>query len=107
MNVYVSTNKDPYVYAQYNGTLHFSNKAETYGTVGLGLLATGCLLVFVPIFIIYKNKQNEVREFAEFMNSNKSVSNYFNRTGDESKLEMTDIRQTSKDESFKNIAKRI
>jgi hypothetical protein len=95
------------VYAQYNGTLHFSHKAETYGTVGVWLMASAILLVLVPVFIIYRNKQNEVREFSEFMNVNKSVSNYFNRSGDESKLELTDIRQTTKDESFKNVAKRI
>lgn len=95
------------MYAQYNGTMHFSHKAETYGTVGVWLIASAILLVLVPVFIIYKNKQNEVREFSEFNNVNKSVSNYFNHSGDESKLEMTDIRQTTKDESFKNIAKRI
>lgn len=70
-------------------------------------MATAILLVLVPVFIVYKNKQNEGRDLSEFMNVNKSVSNYFNRSGDESKLEMTDIRQTTKDESFKNVAKRI
>jgi hypothetical protein len=70
-------------------------------------MATAILLVLVPVFIIYKNKQNKGREFSDFMNVNKSVSNYFNCSGDESKLELTDIRHTTKEESFKNIAKRI
>jgi len=87
--------------------LHFSNKAKTYGNVGVWLMATVILLVLVPVFIKYKYKQNEGREFSDFMNVNKSVSNYFNRSGDESKLELTDIRNTTKEESFKNVAKRI
>ena len=70
-------------------------------------MATAMLLVLVPVFIVYKNKRSEGRDFSDFANVNKSVSNYFNRSGDESKLEMTDIRQSPKEESFKNVAKRI
>ena len=95
------------MFAKYNGTLNFSNKAQTYGTVGVWLMATAMLLVLVPVFIVYKNKRSQARDFSDFANVNKSVSNYFNHSGDESKLEMTDIRQSPKQESFKNVAKRI
>jgi len=106
IHVYVSTNKDPYVFALYNGTLHFSKKSQTYGAAAIWLIATSITLVFVPMIIIYKNKRNENPEF-DINNINKSISDYFNRSGDDSKLEMTQIRQTSKEESFKNLGQRI
>jgi len=107
ISVYVSTNKDPYVYAQYNGTMHFSNKAKTYLNVGVWLLAISCLLVLVPIFIIYKNKQSEPRDLTVFGNVQRIESSYFNLSGDQSKLELTQIMKSTGDESFKNVAKRI
>jgi len=67
-------------------------------------------LVISVIFIFYKNKPNLNKDenyHNKFEMHNKSESNYFNRSGDESKLEMTDIIKYTKDESFKNIAKRI
>lgn len=114
--MYVSTSKDPYVYAQYNGTLHFSNKAQSYGTAGIWLIAIATSLALVPIFIIYKNKQkyqrqrNSELEGYEGKNSitnRTNQSNYFNRSADESKLEMNDLHPLTKEEDeLKYLAKR-
>lgn len=104
------------MYAQFNGTLHFSNQAQSYGTAGIWLIATSITLVIVPIFIIYKNKQNQGNGFSHLdghderrvgdQHNRSNQSNYFNRSGDDSKLEMNDLQLTMKEETPNNGPKK-
>jgi hypothetical protein len=55
INVYVSTTRDPYVWANYNGTLHFSNLAESYSTAGIWLITCAIALALIPLLVYFKN----------------------------------------------------
>ena len=56
IGVYVSTNKDPYVWANYNGTLHFSNVAESYSVAGVWLITCAIALIIIPLLVYFKDK---------------------------------------------------
>lgn len=56
IRVYLSTDKDPYVWANYNGTLHFSNLAESYSVAGVWLITCALALLIIPILIHFKGK---------------------------------------------------
>lgn len=67
IGVYVSTNKDPYVWANYNGTLHFSNVAESYSVAGVWLIACAIALIIIPLLVYFKdtsylNQQVEIEK---------------------------------------------
>ena len=57
IGVYVSTNKDPYVWANYNGTLHFSNLAESYSVAGVWLITCAIALIIIPLLVYFKDTQ--------------------------------------------------
>jgi hypothetical protein len=55
IGIYVSTNKDPYVWANYNGTLHFSNVAESYSVAGVWLITCAIALIIIPLLVYFKD----------------------------------------------------
>jgi hypothetical protein len=79
--VYLSTDRDPYVWANYNGTLHFSNLAESYSVAGVWLITCALALFIIPLLIYFKGKDlafdNSEIERIEQLNSinNKNVNN--------------------------------
>lgn len=66
IRLYLSTDKDPFVWANYNGTLHFSNLAESYSVAGVWLITCAIALVIIPLLVYFKdNTITEVPEDAE------------------------------------------
>jgi hypothetical protein len=65
IGVYISTNKDPYVWANYNGTLHFSNVAESYSVAGVWLITCAIALIVIPLLVYFKDTSNIVGDQAE------------------------------------------
>jgi hypothetical protein len=55
IKVYVSTNYDPYVWANYNGTLHFSSLAESYSVAGLWFISLSIVLIVIPMLVYFKS----------------------------------------------------
>ncbi len=54
IGVYVSTNRDPFVWATYNGTLHFSNLAHSYSVAGIWLITCAFALAVIPLLVYFK-----------------------------------------------------
>ena len=50
----MSTNKDPYVWALYNGTLHFNNLNECYSYSAIWLILSALLMSVIPIIFYFK-----------------------------------------------------
>ena len=57
IGIYLSTDKDPYVWANYNGTLHFSNLAQSYSTAGVWLLTCAIALIIIPALVYFKDAE--------------------------------------------------
>ena len=77
IGVYVSTNKDPYVWANYNGTLHFSNLAESYSVAGIWLITCAIALIIIPLLVYFKDnnsQENNIENKEE--KDDKSVESY-------------------------------
>jgi hypothetical protein len=54
IGLYISTDKDPYVWANFNGTLHFSNLAESYSVAGVWLVTCALALLIIPLLVYFK-----------------------------------------------------
>jgi hypothetical protein len=54
IGVYVSTINDPYVWANYNGTLHFSNLSESYSVAGIWLITCAIALIVIPLLVYFR-----------------------------------------------------
>lgn len=73
IGVYISTTKDPYVWANYFGTLHFSNLADSYSVAGVWLITCAFALFIIPFIIYFKDpnsfdnliKENKVEDEEE------------------------------------------
>jgi len=70
ITLYLSTNKDPYVWTSYNGTFHFSNVAQSYSTAGIFMIACSLSLAAIPIMVYYRQNTkddvtNEINEKVE------------------------------------------
>lgn len=66
IGINVFSNKDPYVWANYNGTLHFSNLAENYSIAGVWLISCAVALILIPVLIYFKDpNKNELEENKE------------------------------------------
>jgi hypothetical protein len=82
IGVYVSNDNDPYVWANYNGTLHFSNLAESYSVAGVWLITCAIALIIIPLLVYFKdnsavdgtNNENDTDEVTRLNNmSNKNM----------------------------------
>jgi len=79
IGLYISTDKDPYVWANFNGTLHFSNLAESYSVAGVWLVTCAIALMLIPLLVYLKKDEpgmdnNEIERIDQLNTSlNKSV----------------------------------
>lgn len=80
IGVYLSTDRDPYVWANYFGTLHFSNLAQSYSTAGVWLITCAIALIIIPALVYFKESEVLTSEQKEdIVRKNTGYSNESNR----------------------------
>jgi hypothetical protein len=105
IGVYVSTDKDPFVWANYNGTLHFSDLAESYSKAGIWLITCAIALAMIPLLVYYKEPITNYRKLSNDENEKDNTElNKLNKSNTTS-IQLEGIKENSSNENNDNQIK--